>query len=119
MRMRPALWAAAIGVAGGLGCCVQVASLRLAAPRPIAAERVRTATSRGWREGESCRFWLLGVPFGLPQVDEAMADALAPVDGILLRDVTVFSVHPVYGLFGWHCYRVRGEVLASFGPNSR
>jgi len=26
----------------------------------------------------------------------------APVQGIMIRDVTVNSVHPIYGLFGWH-----------------
>jgi len=72
---------------------------------------MRMATSRGWRDGESCRFWLLGVPFGLPQVDEAMNEALRPVGGAFMRGATVFSVHPVYVLFGWHCYRVRGEVF--------
>ena len=62
-------------------------------------------------EGESCCFWLLGAPFGLPQVDEAMERAMLPVDGVSMRDVTVYSVHPVYVPFGWHCYRVVGEVF--------
>ena len=97
----------------GVGCSFQpqVASLKLAIPRPVSADLVRAARSRGWREGESCRFWLLGIPFGLPQVDEATENALSPVHGILMQDVTVLSVHPTYGLFGWHCYRVRGEAL--------
>lgn len=93
------------------GCSVQVASLELVIPKPVSADRARTATSRGWREGTSCRLWLLGIPFGLPQVDEAVENALAPVHGILMRDATVQSIHSIYGLFGWHCYRVRGEVL--------
>ncbi len=92
------------------GCTVDVASLKLAAPQPISADVLRSASSCGWREGESCRFWLLGIPFGLPQVDEAMNNALHAVDGVYMRNLTVFSVHPTYLLFGWHCYRVLGEA---------
>ena len=97
-----------------LGCSVPVASLDIAMPRAVTTNVGSWAlVSRGWQEGTSCRFWVVGVPFGLPQVDEALRNAIVPVQGILMRDVTVDSVHPVYGLFGWHCYRVRGEV---FGP---
>ena len=82
-------WRANVLVLVGLcGCSVDVASLKVVAPRPLDAEDVRTATSRGWREGESCRFWLLGAPFGLPQVDQAIEDAMRPVDGAFMRDVT-------------------------------
>jgi hypothetical protein len=93
------------------GCSVEVASLKLAAVHPLSTEVLGSATSQGWREGQSCRFWLLGIPFGLPQVDEAVHDALASVGGGFMRDVTVFSEHPVYVVYGWHCYRVRGEVF--------
>jgi len=97
-----------------LGCSVPVASLDIAMPPPVSANvATLPLVPRGWQEGTSCRFWVVGVPFGLPQVDEAIRNAIVPVQGILMRDVTVDSVHPVYGLFGWHCYRVRGEV---FGP---
>jgi len=98
---------------GLLGCSVQVASLTLAIPHPVPTDVARTARSLGRREGESCRFWLFGIPFCLPKVDEAIDDALAPVHGVLMRDVAVYSVHPIYVLFGWHCYRIQGEA---FGP---
>ena len=29
-----------------------------------------------------------------------------------MRDVTVFSEHPVYVFFGWHCCRVHGDVFS-------
>ena len=98
-------------LAGSVGCSVQVASLSVAAPQAPTAEVARTAVSRGWGEGDSCRFWVLGATFGLPQVDEAIVQAMRPVQGAFMRDVTVYSVHPVYGLFGWHCYHVVGEVF--------
>jgi len=102
---------ALVALAGTVGCAVQVASLQVVTTKHIAAERMRSATSRGWRDGHSCRFWLVWIPFGLPQVDEAIDAALAPVGGILIRNVTVTSAHSVYVLFGWHCYRVHGEVF--------
>ena len=111
MKARGRLWLAAFAAPCLLGCSVRVASLDVAMPRPISVDLAPRLISRGWGEGTSCRFWLLGVPFGLPQVDEAIDNAMAPKHGAVMRAVTVDSVHPVYGLFGWHCYRVRGEVL--------
>ena len=92
------------------GCSVPVAKLTVVAPDPLTEARAESAVSQGWRDGESCRLWVLGIS-GLPQVDEAVRDAMQPVHGAYMRDVTVLSVHPVYGLFGWHCYHVRGEVM--------
>jgi len=100
-----------IFLTGVIGCSVNVAELKIATPKALSADSARTATSRGWHEGESCRFWLLVIPFGLPQVDEAMNNAMQPVNGVYMSNVTVFSVHPVYVVCGWHCYRVRGEVF--------
>jgi hypothetical protein len=113
VKRRVGRFVSGVLLVGAVGCTLHpdVASLTVAIPRRVPADAMRTATSRGWREGESCRFWLLGIPFGLPQVDEAMERALVPVHGVLMRDVTVESVHPVYGLFGWHCYELRGEAF--------
>jgi hypothetical protein len=94
-------------VAATSACAVDVGALRIAAPRPVPGDV--TFVSRGRRQGEDRRPWVLGVPLGLPQIDR---DARAPVAGVLMRDVTVYSVHPVYVLVGKHCYRVAGEVLA-------
>jgi hypothetical protein len=109
MIARLAILALAATVAG---CAVDVGSFRLAAPRPLSADAVRTATSRGWHDGLDCRFWVFAVPLGLPQIDRAMNDAMRPVHGSFMREMTIFSVHPVYGVFGRHCYRVHGEVFA-------
>jgi hypothetical protein len=110
LRRRRSSGAAIATLVAVVGCSVRVASLKIAMPVQTSTDAMGAARPLGWREGESCRFWLIGVPFGLPQVDEAMNHALVPVRGTFLRNVTVWSVHPVYGLFGWHCYRVRGEV---------
>jgi hypothetical protein len=100
-----------LALTGGLlGCAVDVATLKFAAPdRPTAAVG-RIGHLARLAEGESCRLWVLGIS-GLPQIDEAMRDAMQPVQGVYMVDTTVVSAHPVYLLFGWHCYRVRGEVF--------
>ena len=97
-------------VLGTVACQVRTATLGAASARPL-AEVARATTSRGRRVGRSCRWWLLGVPFGLPQVDEAIAAAVQPVGGSVMRDLTVSSDHTLYVLFGQHCYTVRGEVF--------
>jgi hypothetical protein len=62
-------------------------------------------------EGRVCRLWVLGVPFGLPRIDEAARTALAErAGGRVLRDVLVTSEHPVWGPIGRHCYLVEGTA---------
>ena len=97
-------------VAGNLGCSVYVGSLAFVAPKPLSPLQLRTAQSRGLAEGRTCHLWVLGVPFGLPHVEDAIADAMAPSAGTHMRHVEIFSVHPIYVVFGWHCYVVRGTV---------
>jgi hypothetical protein len=104
-------WASVLLLAGAWGCTVNVAELKVAAARTPPEDVMRTAVYRGWGDGESCRFWVLAAHFGLPKVDEALDNALRPVNGAFMRDVTVLSVHAVYVFFGWHCYRVVGEVF--------
>jgi hypothetical protein len=59
--------------------------------------------------GETCHWWIAGVTFGLPRVEDAVADALARAGTTgVLRDVDLVSVHPVYGPAGRHCYVVTG-----------
>ncbi len=108
--MRAALAVLAAGVALA-GCDVPIGTLGAVAPRPLPRD-VRIV-SRGRRVGEECRWWVIGVPLGLPRMEHAMAAAMAPVDGVVMRDVRVFSVHPVWGPVGRHCYRVEGEVFSA------
>jgi hypothetical protein len=96
---------------GAAGCSVEVASFTIVAPRLPDAAAIEAASSRGWRNGESCRLWVVGIPEGLPRVEEAIDAAMAPVGGVFMRDVIVYSNHPIYGFFGLHCYRIRGEVF--------
>jgi hypothetical protein len=101
--------AATLALLAVAGCRVPVATLRFAAATPLAADP-GTLRPQGPGEGRSCRWWLAGVPFGLPQIDEAVRDALG-TRGRALQDVTVSSDHPFYVVFGRHCYTVKGEIL--------
>jgi hypothetical protein len=66
--------------------------------------------------GETCHWWVLGVTFGLPHVEDAVADALARAGTTgVLRDVDLTSVHPVYGPAGRHCYVVTGTPADAGG----
>jgi hypothetical protein len=100
---------AGLAIAGG-GCAVQIASWSAATPPGVAAAR-EPLPSHGHFTGRSCRWWLLGVPFGLPTVEEAMGDALAQGHGSAMRDLTLTSAHPTYGPVGRNCYVVKGEVV--------
>jgi hypothetical protein len=59
-------------------------------------------------EGRDCRWWVLGVPLGLPRIDAAVGAALAAAGARELREAVVTSEHPTWGPVGQHCYGVRG-----------
>jgi hypothetical protein len=99
--------AVVVAALGAAGCSVEIA--RLVAMSAIPAEDA--GESMGRREGQVCRWWVLGVPLGLPTLDGAVNAATTPVGGRLMRDVTVTSDHSVWVLFGQNCYTVRGEVF--------
>jgi hypothetical protein len=101
---------ATIGLACLLaGCSVPIGHFTALALAPTDVPRPATGDAHpGF--GTSCRWWILGMTFGLPRVDEALADALAGTGARRLRDVELTSVHPVYGPLGRHCYTVAGDV---------
>jgi hypothetical protein len=98
----------ALAALAAAGCHVPVGTLRTLAADPPPA---RPLASLGAARGTTCRWWVLGVPLGLPHLDDAVRDAVAARGGVLLRDAHVFSVHPVWLFVGRHCYTVEGEVL--------
>jgi hypothetical protein len=97
-------------LAGALTAChVRIATLTLAGTTAERGPASPTAPQR--TSGVSCRWWVLGLPLGLPHIEEAVADALARVGSTgWLRDVEIDSVHPVYGPVGRHCYVVTGTT---------
>jgi len=90
----------------GLACNVPIARLDELAldsePPP--------GVALGPAEGRDCRWWVLGIPLGLPRIDTAVERALAAHGARTLRDVLVTSEHPAWGPVGKHCYGVRGTA---------
>lgn len=88
------------------GCAVPIARLDEIAlePGPPATAELAPAEAR------DCRWWVLGIPLGLPRIDSAVRTALAERGARTLRDVEVISEHPAWGLVGQHCYAVRGTA---------
>jgi hypothetical protein len=94
------------------GCSVPIGHFTALALAPTDVPRPATGDAHpGF--GRSCRWWILGLTFGLPRIDEALADALAGTGARRLRHVELTSVHPVYGPLGRHCYTVAGDVDAA------
>ena len=97
-------WAALAAALATSACHVPIAHVDEIAQAPGPTPRARV----GPTEGRDCRWWLLGVPFGLPRIDAALEAALAARGARVLREVVVTSEHPTYGPVGRHCYGVRG-----------
>ena len=88
-------------------CRVPIAHLSAIGELPPGAVAVRASSER--TTGYSCRWWVLGVTFGVPRIEEAVADALANSEGAsVLLDAELVGSHPVYGLIGRHCYEITG-----------
>ena len=88
-------------------CRAPIAHLSAIGEPPAGAIAVRASSEQ--TTGYSCRWWVLGVTFGVPRIEEAVADALANSEGAsVLLDADLVGSHPVYGLIGRHCYEITG-----------
>ena len=107
--MKP-LTALIAGVCVLCACRTPIAHLS-AIGEPLAGA-VAVHPSSAQTTGYSCRWWVLGVTFGVPRIEEAVADALARSEGAsVLLDADLVGSHPVYGLIGRHCYEITGTPL--------
>jgi hypothetical protein len=90
-------------------CACRVPIAHLSAIGEPAGDAVAAHASSERTTGSSCRWWVLGVTFGVPRIEEAVADALSQSEGSsVLLDADVVGSHPVYGLIGRHCFEVTG-----------
>jgi len=114
---------ALLGLVVSVACSVPIGEFTavgvVAAP---GAEEITPATVTA--VGHSCRWWVAGVPLGLPHLEEAVAEALTPSRATLLRNAELRSVHPLYGLVGRHCYVIAGRPATDAAarmpsPNSK
>ena len=104
--MKP-LAALIVGTCVLCACRVPIAHLSAVGAPPADAVAGHASSER--TTGYSCRWWVLGVTFGVPRIEEAVTDALASSEGAsVLLDADLVGSHPVYGLIGRHCYEITG-----------
>ena len=90
-------------------CACRVPIAHLSAVGDPSTDAVAMHASSERTTGYSCRWWVLGVTFGVPAIEEAVADALGNSEGAsVLLDAELVGSHPVYGLVGRHCYEITG-----------
>ena len=105
------------------GCSVRVADLTLVSTKNIDLSNTQLDARKGQRHtGEDCRFNLLGlIPFGLPNMEEAVDKALEKGNGnVMVDEVTEYKNYWVV-VGGVSCITVEGTVLnvsASTLPNT-
>ena len=99
-------WPLVVLALAASACSVRIAELDELALDGAPPPRV----AAGAAEGRDCRWWVLGVPLGIPRIDAAAEAALAEAGARVLRDVEVTSEHPTWLAVGQHCYRVRGTA---------
>jgi hypothetical protein len=95
-----------------MACHVPIARFTVVGdPSATGAGNATTASATGI----SCRWWIAGIPLGLPQMEEALAASLARGTRFL-RDAELVSSHPTYGPVGRHCYVLTGTPWNVEGP---
>jgi hypothetical protein len=94
-------------------CVTRIADLTLVSTKNIDLSDTQLDARKGQRQtGEDCRFFLLGfIPFGLPDLKEAVDEALEKGKGNIMVD-EVTEVKDTWVVLGHIiCYKVEGTVL--------
>jgi hypothetical protein len=89
-------------------CACRAPIAHLSAIGEPPADAVPAYASSERTTGYACRWWVLGITFGVPRIEEAVADALSHSGASVLLDADLVGSHPVYGLIGRHCYEITG-----------
>jgi len=93
------------------GCSLRMGDLQIISSKNVALnpDPIRRSV-----EGKDCVYRLLGlIPLGswIPNVEEAMDDALASVpDGNILTDVAIYSDFFTAIIVSQQCLRVKGDI---------
>lgn len=95
------------------GCSVRVADLTLVSTKNIDLSDTQLDARKGQRhKGEDCRFVLLGlIPFGLPNMEEAVDKALEAGKGNIMVDEVTEYKNIWFLIGGLSCIDVEGTVL--------
>lgn len=94
-------------------CSMRVADLTMVSTKNIDLSDTQLDARKGQRQtGEDCRFNLLGlIPFGLPNMEEAVDKALEKGKGnVMVDEVTEYKI--IWVVIGFiSCIDVEGTVL--------
>jgi len=103
------------------GCSVRVADLTLVSTKNIDLSDAQLDARKGQRQkGEDCRFVLLGlIPFGLPNMEEAVDKALEAGKGNVMVDEVTEYKNIWFVIGGLTCIDVEGTVLNVPGVASK
>ena len=95
------------------GCTFRVADLTLVSTKNVDLNNTSLDARKGTREkGEHCAFALLGlIPLGIPNLEEAVDEALEKGKGNIMVDQVTYSTGAYYILLSQSCIEVEGTVL--------
>lgn len=95
------------------GCTTRIADLTLISTKNIDLNNTQLDARKGTRiNGEDCAVWPLGfIPLGLPNLEEAVDEALEKGKGNILVDQVTYRKHFYFVLASTLCIEVEGTVL--------
>ena len=96
-----------------VGCTVRVADLTLVSTKNIDLNNTHLDARQGKRmKGEDCVVWPLGlIPLGVPNLEEAVDDALEKANGNIMIDEVTYNKGAYFILASISCIQVEGTVL--------
>jgi len=94
------------------GCTVRIADLTLVSTKNIDYNDLRVQVKDGKRyRGSDCVVAILGIPFGIPNLKDAVDDALEQGKGNLMVDEVTYDKFVYFILGSVRCIEVEGTVL--------
>ncbi len=96
-------------------CSQRIGDLTMASNRNIEFEKKHVELKRGVK-GYSKKVRFLGIPFGYPNIEESIDDAIARQGtGEYLKNVTITVYYQWFLLFGKNCIRAEGDLMGYEG----
>lgn len=94
-------------------CTARIGDLTLISTKNIDLNSSRLDAREGKRvEGEDCVYWPLGlIPLGLPNLEEAVDEALEKGNGNILVDQVTYQKGYYFVIASVSCIQVEGTVL--------
>lgn len=93
-------------------CAIRQADLTMISTKNVALDKVDidSLPQKKNIEGEDSNFWFLFIPFGFPQLEDAVDEALNKGNGDLMTDAVIYTKHWWF-LIGQDTIKVKGTVV--------